>query len=198
MKDMVKSKDELEKAKLKHEINNLKRWWIQPLLTLMGLVILFTTAINTNITEFLKIKSIEAKEIKANKRLDSTQIILHFKIDSLKRLYKAFNEGNKLTESYKKRIKISVDTIKNKDALIHYLKNQLDALLQHKVLNKELGGSYSNDFSNGFDNGFLSDDEGNIITTDDGQPIMLNENGKPMLNEDGKPMLNEGRKPIKK
>ena len=140
----METKEELEKTKLQCEIKNLKRWWIHPsFLSALGLSIVIFTAVSTNVTEFFKVKSIEANEKLANKKLDSVQMLLYFKIDSLNKLYKAFNEGNKLTASYRKQIKIANDTIKNKDVLISYLNKQLDRLMQHKIVNKELSGGFS-------------------------------------------------------
>ena len=60
------SKEELEKEKIKVEIKNLKRWWIQPLLSLLGLFIILATALFTNLSEYLKIKKMEDKEQRLN------------------------------------------------------------------------------------------------------------------------------------
>ena len=47
--------EELEKEKIRHEIKSLKRWWVQPLLSVIGLLIILATALFTNLSEYFKI-----------------------------------------------------------------------------------------------------------------------------------------------
>ncbi|MBI4931901.1 MAG: LysM peptidoglycan-binding domain-containing protein [Bacteroidetes bacterium] len=160
---MERTKEDLEKEKLQGEIKNLKRWWVQPFLSIVGLLIILITAFNTNISAFLKIKSFEIKEQKLSKDLDSTGRVLRCTLDTLKKMQTAFEISNRNMEDYQKRIKIAVDTIKTKDGLLLFYKKQLDVAmksLSRKNILKRTGH-------------FLLNEDGNILTTDDGIPIVV-------------------------
>ncbi len=174
MKNNQVSKEELEKEKLRHEIKGLKRWWIQFILSLCGLLIILGTAFFTNLSEYLKVNKLEQKDTQLSKRLDSINICFKKTKDSVK-TYKSYEI--KFAETFKIKESLIVSRIKTKDELIIYYKNQLDSLtnliIKSKSIKKAMSG-FSNDFDKSFQHPTLVTNNGDTILTDDGKAIQLN------------------------
>lgn len=154
--------EELEKEKIRNEIKNLKRWWIQPVLSLFGLLIILATALFTNLSEYFKINSLNIEKRKVSDTLVETRNKFHYTLDSIKTLKVTFQNAEiKLSETFVNKENIELKKLKNKDEIIGYYKNQLDSLTSLIIKSKSVKKTIK----------VLSDEKGNIITDDKGNAL---------------------------
>jgi len=139
------TKEELEREKLRHEVNNLKYGWIQRASALAGLSTIVITTIATNVSEYLKVKKLENKEHRVSIALADSEKVLHREDDSLKKLdITTLKKEIVFSESFNERRLAAVAQLKSKDEEIAYYRGQLDSItdmiIKSKAIKQDLMG----------------------------------------------------------
>jgi|GEM_PF-3518488 hypothetical protein len=139
----MKTKEELEREKLRHEVNNLRYGWIQRASALAGLSTIVITTIVTNVSEYLKVKKLENKEHQVSIALKDSEKVLHQEDDSLKKLNLAtLKKEIAFSESYNEKRLAAMANLKSKDEEINYYRGQLDSItdmiIKSKAIKQEL------------------------------------------------------------
>jgi hypothetical protein len=133
------TKEELEREKLRHEVNNLRYGWIQRASALAGLSTIVITTLVTNVSEYLKVKKLENKEHQVSVALADSEKVLHQEGDSLKKIGIAnLRKEIAFSESYNERRQAAVGQLKSKDEEIAYYRGQLDSITDMIVKSKAI------------------------------------------------------------
>ena len=137
------TKEELEREKLKHEVNNLRYGWIQRASALAGLATIVVTTIATNVSEYVKLRKLENKEHQVSIALKDSERVLHQEDDSLKKLnLTTLKKEITFSESYNEKRLAAIGNLKSKDEEISYYRGQLDSItdmiIKSKAIKQEL------------------------------------------------------------
>lgn len=123
------TKEELEREKLRHEVNNLKYGWIQRFTAVAGIGIILITTIVTNVNEYLKVKRLENKEKQVAAEVRSDEKQLKREVDSLKEFdLSPLSKEIRFSEDYSTHKQTPPDNGKNPEQAALFYRTELDSL----------------------------------------------------------------------